>query len=148
MQAEASFLFEIENTARVPHSCGMCRLLLVLLLISGCDKPQSNSAVKSTNEAALHANTPPHLDHAQPKLRTMKLWLGPKEITSEIAITDVERSTGMMFRDKMEENEGMLFIFGLPDQRSDDSYGPKSTPIERRLTAVSRWTPGQQACET
>ena len=44
----------------------------------------------------------------------MKLWLGPKEITAELAISDVERNTGMMFRDKMEENEGMLFIFGGP----------------------------------
>ena len=44
----------------------------------------------------------------------MKLWLGPKEIIAELAINQTEIATGMMFREKMEENEGMLFLFGQP----------------------------------
>ena len=44
----------------------------------------------------------------------MKLWLGPKELTAELAIMPRELATGMMFRREMGENEGMLFIFGRP----------------------------------
>ena len=93
----------------------MYRLLAVLLVLCGCEQsPPKSTPVQSTNRSLLFSDTPGHLDHAQPRLRTMKLWLGPKEITAELAINDVERNTGMMFRDKMEENEGMLFIFPQP----------------------------------
>jgi len=44
----------------------------------------------------------------------MKLWLGPKELSAELAIMPRELATGMMFRREMGENEGMLFIFGRP----------------------------------
>ena len=74
----------------------------------------SVKGTKTTNTPNLLTDLPTHLDHAQPKLRTMKLWLGSKEITAELAINRVEIGTGMMFRDKMEENEGMLFIFAQP----------------------------------
>ena len=44
----------------------------------------------------------------------MKLWLGPKEVTAELALSLVEIQTGMMFRKEMGENEGMLFVFPRP----------------------------------
>ena len=50
----------------------------------------------------------------QPKLATIKLWLGPKEIVAEQAIEPLEVQTGMMFRKEMGEDEGMLFIFDAP----------------------------------
>ena len=59
----------------------------------------------------------------------MKLWLGPKEITAELAVSETEVATGMMFRDKMDENEGMLFIFGRPNRISfymKNTYVPLS----------------------
>lgn len=59
-----------------------------------------------------------HLDHAQPKLKTLKLWLGDQEIAAEVALTITEISTGMMFRTNMAENEGMLFVFSQPHQAS------------------------------
>jgi uncharacterized protein len=96
----------------------MYRLMPVLLLLWGCDQQQPKSAPQSTNPSAVSLNTPQHLNHAQPKLRTMKLWLGPKELITELAVTETEVATGMMFRDKMEENEGMLFIFGRPHRTS------------------------------
>ena len=51
---------------------------------------------------------------AQPKLRTIKLWLGPQEIEAELALTPAEIITGMMFRQDIAEKEGMLFVF--PDE--------------------------------
>ena len=50
----------------------------------------------------------------QPKLPTVKLWLGAKEVIAEQARTPDQVQTGMMFRQQMGENEGMLFIFGQP----------------------------------
>ena len=106
----------------------MWRRLLLLIFLCGCEN-QPSAPNKTTNATNLLTNPPPHLDHAQPKLRTMKLWLGPKEITAELAISRTEIATGMMFRDKMEENEGMLFIFAQPVQVSfymKNTYVPLS----------------------
>lgn len=93
------------------------RRLVLLLLLCGCGSKVTTSSDKppSTNAAF---NPAYHLNHAQPKLRTVKLWLGAREITAELAVSDVEIATGLMFRLKMEWNEGMLFIFTYPAQRS------------------------------
>jgi uncharacterized protein len=54
----------------------------------------------------------PYLDHAQPRLSTIKLWLGAQELVTEVARSQTEVATGMMFRNEMNENEAMLFVFG------------------------------------
>jgi uncharacterized membrane protein (UPF0127 family) len=54
----------------------------------------------------------------QPKLATIKLWLGSKEIAAEQALEPNEIQTGMMFRKEMGENEGMLFVFTKPQRVS------------------------------
>ena len=59
-----------------------------------------------------------HLDHAQPKLPTLKLWMGTQEVAAELAIRPVEIMTGMMFRKDMGEYEGMLFVFAQPHRAS------------------------------
>jgi len=46
----------------------------------------------------------------------VKLWLGAAEIEAELALTDQQRRTGMMFRKEMGENEGMLFVFPVAHQ--------------------------------
>ena len=48
---------------------------------------------------------------AQPRLPTLKLWLGAEEMVAELALTGPQMQTGMMFRTNMEENAGMLFVF-------------------------------------
>lgn len=55
---------------------------------------------------------------AQPRLQTMKLWLGPQVVTAELALTAVQQQTGMMFRTNMAEGEGMLFAFPMAHQAS------------------------------
>jgi len=53
------------------------------------------------------------ITQAQPKLRTLKLKVGfpPREITAEMAISQQQIATGMMYRKKLGKNEGMLFVF-------------------------------------
>lgn len=55
---------------------------------------------------------------AQPKLRTVKLWLGSEELIVEQAISPKEIETGMMYRESMQENEGMIFVFAEPHRAS------------------------------
>jgi uncharacterized membrane protein (UPF0127 family) len=49
---------------------------------------------------------------AQPKLPTIKVWLGSQELVAEVATQPVQIATGMMFRTNLLENEAMLFVFG------------------------------------
>lgn len=79
-----------------------------LLCVVGCKKPAPASA----------SGEPGYLDHAQPRLATLKLWLGAQELPAEIARTAVQVHTGMMYRKEMGENEAMLFVFSRPHQAS------------------------------
>ena len=45
------------------------------------------------------------------RFRTTALNAGMHVIQAEVAATDAERQQGLMFREKMANNEGMLFIF-------------------------------------
>lgn len=61
------------------------------------------------NSAPPPPITPSLPTQAQPKLQTMRVWLGPEELITELALTPVQQQTGMMFRTNMAENAGMLF---------------------------------------
>ena len=99
-----------EPLGHILHA-GLCG---ALLLLSGCEeeKPAPPAPARPVETNRYHLNT------AQPRLRTLKLFLGPHEITAEVALTRTEVATGMMFRQDMAENEGMLFVFGIPHRAS------------------------------
>ena len=91
----------------------MVGLMSGLLICAGCQK--SNTAAPPVVTPPVPLVSPPapfYLDHAQPKLPTLKLWLGAHEISAEVAVTQTQVATGMMYRKEMGENEGMLFAFG------------------------------------
>jgi len=99
----------------------LCPLLCALMVLAGCKKPAAPSAPPTganTNSAPFVSPGQAYLNRAQPKLQTMKIQVGPKEIDVEVAITATEVATGMMFRTNMLDSEGMLFIFFSPQQRS------------------------------
>ena len=83
-------------------------LAVVGVLFVACDKP-----VSSKPPGSVSAIDPlrGHLLHAQPRLPTLKVWLGSEEMITEICRAPVEIATGMMFRTNMAENEAMLFVF-------------------------------------
>lgn len=89
------------------------RWLLVPLLLSmaGCGQPASTATPPTAKSEVPTLNPNGYLNVAQPKLPTLKLYVGPKEIRAEIASKDVEIRTGMMHRTEMGENDGMLFVF-------------------------------------
>jgi uncharacterized membrane protein (UPF0127 family) len=75
------------------------------------------------------AAAPPQLvlpTHAQPQLQTIRLWLGPEELVTELALTFEQEETGMMFRTNMAENAGMLFVLPAVQQAS---FWMKNCPL-------------------
>jgi uncharacterized protein len=82
-------------------------LLALLCGVAACRNSESSPAPVPPAEA-------PPSSRAQPRLPELILWLGPEELKTEIAMTQSQIQTGMMFRTGMAENEGMLFVFGAP----------------------------------
>lgn len=58
------------------------------------------------------------LAHAAVKFPKEKIRLGGKTLTVEVARTPEQLSHGLMYRTKMGENEGMIFVFPDVDTRS------------------------------
>ena len=89
-----------------------CCWLLLLCFLAACQGGDATAPPEPPPSASKPAGKP------QPKLATIKLWLGPQEIVAEQAVTLDQVRTGMMFRKEMAEHEGMLFIFGEPERIS------------------------------
>jgi uncharacterized membrane protein (UPF0127 family) len=80
------------------------------ILFAGCKRPASGASTLPTIPALP--------TEAQPRLATIKLWMGPEEMVTEMALTPMQEETGMMFRTNMAENEGMIFVFAGPQRVS------------------------------
>jgi uncharacterized membrane protein (UPF0127 family) len=92
-------------------------LLVSVSLLIGCgNSASSNPPVASPALDPKYG----HLTHAQPKLPTVKVWLGSEELVAEIARERVQIATGMMYRTNLAETEAMIFVFPPAE------IGPKS----------------------
>ena len=101
-------------------NCSHCVAgLVALLILAGCSKPSEaapSTSMSRTNVSPYVAGWPP--TNAQPKLQTLKLYVGAETVNAELAMTQLQIATGMMFRKNMAENEGMLFTFARPHRTS------------------------------
>ena len=82
-------------------------LSLGVIFIAGCGKKEIPPAPPAKNSYPLPA-------HAQPKLPTMKIYLGAETLDTELALTSEEEETGMMFRTNIQETDSMLFVLPVP----------------------------------
>lgn len=87
-------------------------LAVACAVFSGCKREAEMPAAEQPQPMYSYPKS------AQPKLQTMKLFVGAAEINAELALRPAEWQTGMMFRQEMGENEGMLFAFPSPHQAS------------------------------
>jgi uncharacterized membrane protein (UPF0127 family) len=94
---------------------------------SAASKSQESAQALGTVDAQPAAVQPAaakkKLGTPQPRLPLGKLELdspprAPLVLTVEVASTDAQRQTGMMFRDAMRDDEGMLFVFSTERQNS------------------------------
>ncbi len=101
-----------------------------LLLAVGCEKenPAMPPDTVTPKPTAQPAN-----GLAQPRLETIKLYLGATELTAEVANENRERKAGMMHRASMPENEGMLFVFPYPHR---SGFWMKNTTVPLSIAYI------------
>ncbi len=83
-------------------------LLFAAALLAGC-KHSQDAAPPPSNEMPLATQ-------AQPKLPTVKLYLGAETLDAEQALTERQQQTGMMFRTNIQDIDAMIFVFPQPFQ--------------------------------
>src|SRR5579864_25614 len=89
-------------------------LLLCIILLAGCKKADQLAAIDPEPVAApksIDDNLP---KQAQPKLPTMKLFLGSEILEAELALTAQQEMTGMMYRTNIQDTDSMLFVLPQP----------------------------------
>lgn len=93
-------------------------ILLGAVLGGGCNK--------TAESAKATPGDPGEPTQAQPRLQTMKLWVGPEEMNVELALNAEQQRAGMMFRTNLGENEGMFFPLPVTQQAS---FWMKNCPL-------------------
>ncbi len=105
------------------------------LLAVGCERSPSTASTLSAPAAPPAATTtaglakatsyvrvseapPAYSDKPLTNLQTLKLWIGPHEVKTQLAMSSVEMATGMMHRAKIDPEEAMLFPLPRPMQAS------------------------------
>jgi len=88
-------------------------MLFAAALLAGCKNSQDAATPPPppSNEISLATE-------AQPKLATVKLYLGAETLDAEQALTEREQMTGMMFRTNIQDTDAMIFVFPQPMQAS------------------------------
>ena len=84
-------------------------LWLLTLELAGCGKAAPPEPKPMTMDDLLPK-------HAQPKLPTMKIYLGAETFDAELALTEQEEMTGMMFRTNIQDSDAMLFVLPTTQQ--------------------------------
>ncbi len=107
----------IENTAHFAQ-CGNMKRLWFLLITAACAAALIGCKPSTTASDAPDADEHSLPTQAQPKLPTVKLWIGAQVLTAEMALTPRQEQAGLMYRTNLAENEGMIFPFMRPIQAS------------------------------
>jgi uncharacterized membrane protein (UPF0127 family) len=87
-----------------------CILALLAAFWVGCKKTGTTAA-----------SSPPGYyvpNQAQPKLQTIKIYLGPETMDAEVALTQEQEATGLMYRTNITDNTAMLFDLHQPMRAS------------------------------
>jgi uncharacterized membrane protein (UPF0127 family) len=108
---------------------------ITLFTLSGCNKEQINPASKINNSKST--NLPGNQSNNQSSSGSTQLLEVCIEQTcfeAEIADSPKERAKGLMFREKLEEDKGMLFVY--PEERTYN-FWMKNTLIPLDIIWIS-----------
>lgn len=70
---------------------------------------------------------------AQPPLPAVKLTAGIHVITAEVATTFQTRMVGLMFRERLAPNHGMLFVF---EDKAQQCFWMRNTPLPLTIAFI------------
>ncbi len=73
------------------------------------------------------------INKPNPKLKTIDLRIGSVVVKAEVALTEIERNRGLMFRSSLRDGEGMLFVFDFDQQVS---FWMKNTKLPLSLAYI------------
>jgi uncharacterized membrane protein (UPF0127 family) len=97
----------LRQTVRVKRT-NFLALLFAAALLAGCKNSQTAAPPPPPS------NEMPLPTQAQPKLPTLKLYLGAETLDAEQALTERQEMTGMMFRTNIQDSDAMIFVFPQP----------------------------------
>ena len=95
--------------ARRAFRSGFIALFVGAVLLAGCQKSAKNTSAAPSPDDSLPTQ-------AQPKLQTIKIYLGAETLDAELALTPQQEMTGMMFRTNIPETDSMLFVLPVPQR--------------------------------
>jgi uncharacterized protein len=93
-------------------------LLLAVGLLAGCKKTETAAAINPVSDPAPRSIEDILPKQAQPKLPTMKIYLGAEVLDAELALTGQQMMTGMMYRTNIQDTDSMLFLLPVPQRAS------------------------------
>jgi len=106
-QREVENRLHLHEPQRMSWTRSLAALCGTVVLLTGCGK----------HETVVASSNPPQLPtHAQPRLPTLQLYVGPEELSAEVARGPREIMTGMMFRTNVVDGDAMLFVLPSPRQ--------------------------------
>ncbi|MGA2243296.1 MAG: DUF192 domain-containing protein [Verrucomicrobiota bacterium] len=105
----------IEKGGGLPQAHGvkpgkLITLVLAAMFWAGCQKSGDVAPTPSVDDLLP--------TQAQPKLPTMRIYLGAEQLDAELALTTEQERIGMMFRTNIQETDAMLFVFSQPYRAS------------------------------
>jgi uncharacterized membrane protein (UPF0127 family) len=101
---------------------------LAAAALVGCSKTETEPPAAPSPDQ-VHMPT-----QAQPKLPTMKIFLGAQILDTELALTAQEETTGMMFRTNIPEDDSMLFVLPYPTAAS---FWMTNCPVSESAAYIS-----------
>ncbi len=83
--------------------------------------------------ACAQSGSSQNLNKPNPKLKTVDLKIGSVVVKAEVALTEIERNRGLMFRSSLRDGDGMLFVFEYDQQVS---FWMKNTKLPLSLAYI------------
>lgn len=113
--------------------------MLGVAVLLGCGGNGDGEASGTAGDAAAgvqdSAGRAPSVQRSSAGLRVTTLEVGGHEVTVEVAESDAERQQGLMGRDSLPEDHGMLFVYSRPQTLS---FWMRDTEIPLDIAYISQ----------